>query len=275
MAVARVKKRPKRPAFAASTWAALADAPSAAPARFDPATLDALPAPAQRFLEQALPAGVALSTAVVLGMEGEIKLGDRWLGFTAEQILRAATGLVWAPTVGGRVLRFTGADAFGPACARVEFRLLGCIPVVRAAGPDVLRSAQGRLAAETVAWLPQALAPQSGARWRGIDDDRAGVTVDAAGKEVDVEVAVDDDGRIRSLELQRWRDSAEPPAYAPFGGTVDSTWTTGSGVNIAGSGTVGWDLHTPRQADGVFFRYRITAADFVTEQGTAHDPSGR
>lgn len=233
-----------------------------APQRFDPDTLEALPPPAQRYLANALPDGVALSSLVELEMDGTIKLGGRWLRFTAHQILRGGVGFVWAPTVGGRLIRFVGADVLGPDDARMEFRLHGRIPVVRASGDDVRRSAQGRLAAETVAWLPQALTPQAGARWVGVDDQWATVTLDAAGTPLDVHVCVDDDGRIRRLWLQRWKDSAKPPCFAPFGGAVESVHTTADGVRIAATGTVGWDVGTADHADGEFFRYRITNATF-------------
>lgn len=246
--------------FADIAWAALAGSGDDPVSRFDPDTVHGLPPPAERLLRHALPDGVALAWAVELSMDGEIKLGRRWLNFTAAQILRAGEGFVWAPVVGGRILRFVGADVLGPDGARIEFRLHGRIPVVRGGGPDVLRSARGRLAAETVAWLPQALTPQAGARWTGIDHERAIVTLDAAGEDVDVEVGVDDRGRLRWLGLQRWKDSAEPPGFASFGGSVDSFHTTGDGVRIAGSGTVGWEWHTPDEPDGVFFRYRVTAA---------------
>ena len=55
----------------------------------------------------------------------------------------------------------------------MHFRLHGLIPVVHSSGPDIARSGAGRLAAETVAWLPQALVPQSGAQWTPIDQHRA------------------------------------------------------------------------------------------------------
>lgn len=232
------------------------------PPRFDANTLGGLPSPAQRYLENALPDGTALSSLVELEMDGTIKLAGRWLQFTAHQVLRGGVGFVWAPVVGGRLIRFVGGDVLGPDEARMEFRLHGRIPVVRAAGAEVRRSAQGRLAAETVAWLPQALTPQAGARWVGVDDRQAIVTIDAAGTDVDVHVSVDDDGRIRRILLQRWKDSAEPPSSAPFGGAVDSVHTAADGVRIAGTGTVGWDCGTPDQADGEFFRYRITRARF-------------
>jgi hypothetical protein len=164
--------------------------------------------------------------------------------------------------VGGRLMRFTGADALGPDEARMEFRLHGRLRVVSADGDDVRRSAQGRLAAETVVWLPQALTPQAGARWIGLDDERATVTISADGADVDVDVAIDPDGQLRWLSLQRWNSSAKPPAASTFGGSVDTIYTTPTGVRIAGSGTVGWDWHPTAPGDGVFFHYQVIAATF-------------
>lgn len=250
-------------AFAETARATLGTSSGPKPAAFDPDTLAGLPPPAQRLLTRALPPGVRLTMAVELKMEGEIKLGGRWLPFTADQVLRAGVGFVWAPTLGGRFVRFTGADVLSPDGARIEFRFHGRIPVVRGSGRDVARSATGRLAAETVAWLPQALTPQTKAVWVGIDQERATVTVNAAGQPVDVEVAVNGDGQLVWLRLQRWKDFAKPPTFAGFGGSVNGLYTAVNGVEIAGVGVVGWDWDTPQQADGEFFRYTITSGQFL------------
>jgi hypothetical protein len=247
-----------RPGFAEATWRSItAGTSDQPPPVFDPATLESLPEPAKRLLTFALPPGTPLVAVIELAMHGEIELGGRWLPFIAEQVLQNGIGFVWNAEVGGRWLRFTGADALGPGEARMEFRLHGRIPIVRAADEDVRRSARGRLAGETVAWLPQALTPQLGARWSGIDDERATVTLDVDGTDIPVEVAVAPDGRLRWLVLQRWNASAKPPAPARFGGTIDDTHTTAAGVRIAGAGTVGWNWHPEVPNDGVFFRYRI------------------
>jgi len=256
------RRRRQLPAIAERGWTVLSGGSPAEPAAFDPATLAGLPPPAKRLLDRALPSRTPLTSTVELSMEGEIRLGGRWLDFNADQILRAGDGFVWSPVVGGRLLRFVGADVLTAHDARMEFRLHGLVPVVRAFGPDVRRSAQGRLAAETVVWLPQALTPQLGARWTPIDDERAVVTLDAAGTAVDVEVVVDDNGQIRRLGLDRWNGSADPPRAEPFGGSVDSTFTASNGVTIAGSGAVGWGFGTDEEADSIFFRYRITEATF-------------
>ncbi len=206
------------PAGTEAMWQELAAPTAAAPQRFSTDELADLPPPAARWLSHVLPEGTPLHRAVLIDMAGEIRIGPRWMPFTARQVLRADKGFVWKPVVGGRLVRFTGADLLGPGDALMEFRLHGLVRVVSAKGPDTARSASGRLAAETVAWLPQAVTPSAGARWRAVDEHRAVVAVDAAGETIEVEMTVDPEGRLVELALERWNGSSKPPAHQRFGG---------------------------------------------------------
>lgn len=228
---------------------------------FDPSTLADLPTPAQRLLARALPEGTPLRPSVELEMEGSIKLRRWWLPFRARQLLEADSGFVWQPEVGRKFLRFEGADVLCAAQARMEFRAYGRIPVVSESGRDIARSAAGRLAAETAAWVPQALTPQLGAEWSPIDDTTARVHVEAGGERVGIDVTVARDGRLVALGLLRWGSpDAEPPAWHRFGGLMTGEYTTPDGVRIAGRGSVGWWYGTNRWADGEFFRFGIRSA---------------
>lgn len=231
-----------------------------APASFDPDTLTGLPAPARRFLARALPGGTPLARSVDIEATGRIRLGSAWWRFRSRQVLCAGLGFVWQPTVRRGPLRVTGADTYVDGAGTMAFRLYGLIPVAQASGPDTDRSAAGRLAAETVAWLPQACAPQSGAAWSAIDDHRAKVTVPTPAGPSDVTVTVDDDGRLRATWMMRWSDAASPPAERPFGGPVTAEHTTAAGVRIAGDGAVGWEWDSRGWADGEFFHYHVDAA---------------
>ena len=242
------------------TWGALVAAGDEPSTRFDVTTTNGLPAPAQRFLARTLPNAAPLVSVVELTMEGEIKLGPRWFPFVANQIIRAGVGFVWRPVVGGRIMRFTGSDALGPDGAAMAFRFQGLVPVARSSGTDTTRSARGRLAAETVAWLPQALTPQLGASWRPVDGERAVVTVATGGDPIDVELTIAEDGRLRELSLPRWQDSAKPPRFTSFGGVVTDEHVTPDGLRIAGAGVVGWEWQTDDRSSGEFFRYTITSS---------------
>ncbi|MEL7206702.1 MAG: DUF6544 family protein [Actinomycetota bacterium] len=236
---------------------------------FDSGTIVDLPAPARRLLGAALPDWTPLHRSVALTMHGRIKLGPAWIRFTADQVLVAGVGFVWRPRVGGRLLGIRGADAFDADQALMDFRLHGRLTLVHEDGPDVARSAAGRLAAETVAWLPQALTPQAGARWTEVDDTAAAVALDTPEGVVDVEVGVHDDGRLRSIGLQRWNSDADPPEAEPFGGEVVQAHETDDGIRIAGKGTVGWGWGTPDEPDGAFFRYSVDEARWPAAPATA------
>lgn len=245
-------------------WTELASGrPAGGVPLFDPGSVEDLPPPARRWLIRVLPGGTPLVDTVVIRMHGEIKLGPRWMPFEADQILRAGVGFVWKPVVGGRLVRFVGADLLGPGRARMEFRLHGRIPVVKASGPDTARSAAGRLAAETVVWLPQATAPQAGGRWRSVDDTHAVVNLDAAGESTDVRIGVDRSGQLQTVQLQRWNGSTKPPGLRSFGGNLTAELETATGVPVAGEGTVGWDYGTPEWTTGAFFRFELDSVDPV------------
>jgi hypothetical protein len=223
-----------------------------------------LPLPARRLLEQTVPLGEVPIAAVVLDMDGEIKL-KRWLPFTARQILHPTGGFVWNATVGPWWLRFRGGDSCWRGQGSLEFRLAGRIPVVRATGADIDRSAAGRWAAEVVAWTPQALLPAAGASWRPIDDSTATVSRDVEGDTYEVTVTIDDSGGLRDLRSMRWGNPDGGEAgWHPFGGSV-SQISSFNGVSIAAAGTVGWWWGTDRQPEGEFFRYRILDAHTVGE----------
>jgi hypothetical protein len=226
---------------------------------FNPAEIVHLPPPAQRFLTYALTPGVQLFPTVLLAMEGEIKLRD-WTPFRARQVLRAGDGFVWEATAGKPPLVFRGADIYWNGMGSLDFRLWGIIPVARAAGPDIDRSSAGRLAAETVAWAPQALTPQMGATWAPLDADRATVTLPVRDGMFDVTITVDEEGRLRELVMQRWGDAGSGPfGLYPFGSAFDQH-AHFDGVTIASAGRVGWWWGTERRSEGEFFRGRITTA---------------
>ncbi len=226
---------------------------------FDPADVTDLPPAARRFLTYSIAPGAPLTATVLLDMEGLIKL-ERWMPFHARQVLRARDGFVWEASVGDQPFVFRGGDSYRQGRGALEFRLWGLLPVARGVGADIDRSAAGRLAAETVAWAPQALTPQMGAVWAGIDDTYATVTVPVGDDAVDVTVGVDRAGRLRELTMQRWGNpDGGDFGFHSFGGDIDARQEF-SGVTIATSGRVWWGSGTEDHANGTFFRYRITRA---------------
>jgi len=172
---------------------------------------------------------------------------------------RSAWWVHWAATARFLGLPVTGFDRYSSGSGQMDWRLGGLVPVMTATGPDVTRSAAGRLAGET------ALAPTTfrAATWTpGADDDRTVVTWRIDDQEESAEFQVDADGRLLGVVMQRWGNpDGAPFGRHPFGVAIEAEETF-AGVTIGSVLRAGWWWGTDRQAEGEFFRADVTGAEF-------------
>jgi hypothetical protein len=122
---------------------------------FDPAKLIALPEPARRYLAHAIAPGTPLASAVRLRMHGEIKI-KRWYPFTAEQVISWSRGFIWRAEARMGALTIRGSDRYVDGQGAMRWKLFGLVPFITASGPDITRSAAGRVNMEC-AWVPPVL----------------------------------------------------------------------------------------------------------------------
>ena len=219
-----------------------------------------LPDAARRYLEHAIALGTRLASAVRLQMHGEIKL-KRWFTFTAEQVIRWDRGMIWRATIRMYGIPIRGFDRVINGQGEMRWKLLGIIPVMTASGPDITRSAAGRIAAETL-WLPSVFCRED-VTWAAPDSVRAHACLAVEGERAEVEFTIDGVGRLESVKLKRWGnpDGAEYH-YADFGGFAQSEGAF-DGYTIPTDLHVGWHLGTERfESEGEFFRCKIDHAEF-------------
>ncbi|SDO30855.1 DUF6544 family protein [Geodermatophilus sp. DSM 45219] len=225
---------------------------------FDPSMVARLPEPARRWLVHAIAPGTPLWQTVELSMRGEIRLGA-WRPFVARQVLAPPRGFVWAATARFLGIPVTGFDRLSSGSGQMRWRLGGLVPVVSATGPDVTRSAAGRLAGEMV------LVPTTfrAATWTpGSDEDRVVVTWRIDGRDESAELQVGQDGRLLGIVVQRWGNPGGAPfGRYPFGVAIEAEQTF-TGVTVGSVLRAGWWWGTARQPEGEFFRARITGATF-------------
>jgi hypothetical protein len=248
---------PKEARPVSREWLQLAAA-TAAPAAFDPEMTAGLPPAARAWLAHAIEPGTRLRRTVELTMHGQIRLG-RWRGFTARQILAPPDGYIWAATARVAGVPVSGFDRLSSGTGEMSWRLLRLFPVMTAAGPDITRSAAGRMAGE-IALLPTAFQTAS---WE--QGERAG-TARASWQFGDdtetAELRVSDDGTLLEVRMNRWGNPGSAPfARHPFGVSVEAE-SAFSGVTIPSRFRAGWWWGTSRQDAGEFFRAEITQAIF-------------
>jgi hypothetical protein len=238
-------------------WRDLAES-AASPAAFDPAMLAGLPEAARRWLSHAITPGTPLWRSVELSMHGQIRIGS-WRPFTARQVLAPPEGYIWAATARLAGLPVTGFDRLSSGTGEMSWRLLGRFPVMTASGPDVTRSACGRLAGE-LALLPTAFPAAS---WlRGERPGTATATLPFGSHTETAELTVEDDGRLLEVRVDRWGNPGGAPfGRYPFGVAVEAE-SDFDGITIPSVLRAGWWWGAERQAEGEFFRARITSAVF-------------
>jgi hypothetical protein len=225
---------------------------------FSDAHVEQLPAPVQRYFRSAIRPGTPLAVAARLRMRGEIKLGF-WLPFRAREVLAPRHGFFWAARVGGVIV---GSDRYADDSGGMEWKLMGIVPLLRAASRDVARSSAERAAAEAF-WLPTSLLPQFGVAWSADDDNVIRASFVVGTHPVKIEFLLEADGRVRSLVLDRWGDPDNSGRWGLHRFGVEVTgYATFDGVAIPSRGRAGWHFGTERWDEG--FRYAITDLRLVT-----------
>lgn len=227
---------------------------------FPPHHLEALPEPAVSYLRHAIAPGVRLASAVRLRMHGHIKL-DRWLPFTAEQVIRPDRGMVWKASARVSGISVSGYDCLIDGEGAMRWKLMGILPVMHASGPDISRSAAGRVIAESM-WLPSMLCTKEVA-WHATDAANVSARVRVVPEIADLRLRVRASGALQSISLARWGNPGKTPFhYDDFGGVVEEEGTF-EGFTIPVRLRAGWRFGSDRFVDeGEFFRVTVDEATY-------------
>ena len=227
---------------------------------FEPDGMSNLPAPARRYLLHAIEPGAALANAVRLQMHGEIKL-NKWSAFKAEQVINAERGMIWRATAWMSGIPIRGADRIIDGKGSMIWRLLGIIPVMKSTGPDIARSAAGRLQGEFV-WLPSRFA-RDDVSWTAQDSMHPGAEFTVAGFTETVALSLADEGGVLNISLPRW-GNPEGNSFGlyEFGAKFEEERTFGA-YTIPARFRAGWFFGSDRfEEQGEFFRCTIDKAEF-------------
>jgi len=226
----------------------------------EPARLLHLPNAARKYLEHAIAPGTRFASAVRLQMHGDIKLKG-WASFSAEEVIRWDRGMVWRATVRLHGIVIRGGDSFMDGSGAMRWKLLGLLPVVNASGPDITRSAAGRVNIESI-WLPSVLCGDD-VSWSSSDICHCHATFAAHTEMAEIDYKIDENGRLEAVSMPRWGNPGGAEfQYTNCGGFVDAEGSFG-GFTIPTRMRVGWYFGTPRfEPEGEFFRVTIDEAAY-------------
>jgi hypothetical protein len=193
-------------------------------------------------------------------MHGEIKLG-RWLPFTAEQVISRDRGMIWSARVRMFGLPIRGSDRLVDGRGSMRWRLCGLIPVMSAAGPDITRSAAGRLGGESV-WLPSVLCGDD-VSWTAPAPSRLHARFTVHGEPVELTLTIDEKGRLKTASLPRWGNPEGAGFHSAEFGVIVEDEGTFNGYTVPTRLRAGWHLKDGRfDHDGEFFRATVDDATY-------------
>jgi hypothetical protein len=207
-------------------------------------------------LTHALPTGQSVPRGVELTMSGRIKVGI-WLPFVATQRCDGRS-FVWRASVGvGRVRPLVVTDRYENSSGSMSGRLAGRWKLFEQTDANVVRSAAGRAALESV-FAPGSLLPGRGYTWRVESDEELVAITDIAPEHVEIHMRIAPDGRLVSISAQRWGEVTKRTFdYLPFGGDIYEEQRFGELVlprRLAAGWGYGTDKYVP------FFNATITTA---------------
>ncbi len=226
---------------------------------FYPKLLTNLPAPARRYLEQAIAPGTLLASAVRLWMHGEIKLDKKWHPFKGEEVIYWNRGMIWRATTWMQALPIWGADRIVDGVGEMQWKILGLFPVMQASGADLTRSSVGRVQVESM-WLPSVLC-NPGISWMELNASQVQATFIALGESAKLTLTVNNQGVLEQIKIDRWGNPGGGAfQYSDFGGIVEAIGTF-DGYTIPTRLRAGWFFGSKRfEPEGEFFRCTIDKA---------------
>jgi hypothetical protein len=235
--------------------------PTPQPQPFEPVMASPLPAAVRRWLHHAIAPGTRLRRGIWMRQHGEIKLGNRWWPFTAQEALDPLHGFVWPVTTRMFRVPLQGFDKFSRGSGEMRHRLLGLVTVAHGSGPDFDRSAAARAAAE-ICWTPAA-ALNPAIRWQEVSGSKAIAVVRLAGYHHEVMLTVTDTGVLHSVTVPRWTSlDGGPYRLHNFGARVLQEETF-DGFTVPARLVAGYGDGDDYWQHGAFIRLAVDGAGYV------------
>lgn len=222
-----------------------------------------LPEPVRRYFEHAIAPGTPIAQSVRLETLFTMRLreGDEEaVDLVGEEVL-ASEGFLWRARTKMLGLPVQVQDYYADGAGGVAVTLAGLVPIVRVSGPEVTRSARGRLVGESI-WLPSTLLPSESVVWEVVDADLVRVTRRVDGESVSLTLRIDDEGRPLEMSMLRYGDvGVESWQLLPYGVEIEEEATFG-GYTIPTRVRGGWWFGSERYSPFEASVFQVLSAAF-------------
>ena len=228
-------------------------------------TTTGLPTLVSRYLERALPAGGVVPRLVRIAQTGGMWRQPRVrpLRFTAvEELAVAEIGFTWRgrfPLLPLLSLRID--DRYESGEGRLEGRLAGFVPVLKATGDDIDEGEATRYLSE-LPWVPHALEANRQLEWREVGPLAVEVAARIGTRRIAVRLEFDADGDIvGTFADARPRREGKTSVPTPWGGRFSDYRELG-GIRVPTRAEVRWELPG---GPFTYWRGTITSLELVPQ----------
>jgi len=217
--------------------------------------LKSYPEPVSRYLRYHLPEGIPDRAFSITPMKGIIKLVN-WALFKSVLYANPFKGFMWEATVKMGILPVKGYDYFLENKGAMQWTLFNIIPVNKAEGANVSRSAEGRAMLEAIFTPHLLISPK--VRWDVISENEVTVNWNLYQEDKAVHLIIGDDGSLQKAFAERWGNPGDTRewAYHKFGVNVEREIKR-KGIVIPSKGNAGWWFGQKEYDDGEFFRFEV------------------
>jgi uncharacterized protein DUF6920 len=105
--------------------------------------------------------------------------------------------MIWRAAVRMHGPPIRGSDSLVDGHGAMRWKLFGIVPIVHASGPDITRSAAGRVNIESI-WLPSVLCSDA-VSWTAPETSHAHAQFTAHNETAGIDYAIDEKGRLQSV----------------------------------------------------------------------------
>ena len=117
--------------------------------------------------------------------------------------------MVWRAVVRLYGIPIRGGDTFLDGGGAMRWKLFGILPIVNASGPNITRSAAGRVNVESI-WVPSVLCGQD-VSWTSLGALHCHARFAAHNEMAEIDYEIEENGGLKAVSMPRWgnREGAE------------------------------------------------------------------
>lgn len=235
---------------------------------FSESMLEGLPAPAARYLRHAIAPGTPIANRLEFDFDGHMRsLSNRRRRLSGSGgVITPQHGFLWIERFNALGTPRHGILYYSDNKGGVLWSVAGLVGITAKRGEeddDTTRAMRMRIMSHLL-WTPWAFLPCRGARWEALGEDNAKVFLELDGDQLEMEIKVDDEGRLVEAIHPRWGAKTADGSFEVFPyGILPKGEVTFSGYTVPSPMDLQWCYGMDERKPPLVFNYVLRRAEYL------------